>query len=349
MKFAVIAFTGRGGALAVKLCRMLERSGCECTGYIKMKEPPEMPLRPVAVPCAQWAGEMFGKMDALLFIGACGIAVRAIAPWLKSKAADPAVVVLDENGRYVISLLSGHMGGANVLARQIAGITGGEAVITTATDGRGLFSVDSWAKLNDLVIDHLPTAKAVSAALLEGEEVGLSSDFPIASQLPRGIALRPSGPVGIAITLDPRVRPFDTTLHLIPRAVILGIGCRRDILASAVEKAVWESISEAGISLKSIKGVATIDRKAGEPGLLAFCQKWEIPLTAFSAGALLEAPGEFSASPFVERTVGVDNVCERAAALLSGGRLILPKQCRDGVTVAAAMEPVTITFEEAAP
>ncbi|MBC8569292.1 cobalt-precorrin 5A hydrolase [Zongyangia hominis] len=346
MRIAVIAFTARGGKLALRLCKALEEQGHGCAGYIKMKDLPPLPLRPVNAPCAQWAGERFGECDALIFVGACGIAVRAVAPWVKDKARDPAVLVLDEGGKYVISLLSGHLGGANELARLIARITGGEPVITTATDGRGVLAVDRWAQEHGFALGDLKAAKAVSAALLAGKPVGVYSDLPLPLLLPRGMEKAEGGEVGVAFSLDEGVRPFDVTLPLIPRAVILGIGCRRGTQASAVEEAVNAALAEAGVSKKSVCGVATIDLKAGEPGLLCFCESWGVPLTAFSAGELAGVPGEYTASAFVKEMVGVDNVCERAAVLASGGKLLFPKRGMDGVTVAAALQKIEITFEE---
>lgn len=121
----------------------------------------------------QWTGRMFAERGAIIFISACGIAVRAVAPHLKGKERDPAVVALDESGAYVIPLLSGHLGGANALARRTAGITGGKAVITTATDINGVPAIDEWARERCCAIENLSAAKIISASALEGAEVAL--------------------------------------------------------------------------------------------------------------------------------------------------------------------------------
>ena len=131
----------------------------------------------VTPPLAEFAGPVFQASDVLIFVGACGIAVRAIAPHIHDKQTDPAVVSLDELGRFVIPLLSGHIGGANALAVRLAAALGATAVVTTATDVNGRFSVDTWAASQGLFIDDMRAAKAVSAAILEGP-VPLVSDFP---------------------------------------------------------------------------------------------------------------------------------------------------------------------------
>ena len=132
-----------------------------------------------------WTGERFQDSEALIFISATGIAVRAIAPFAKDKFSDPAVVSVDEAGRFAVPLLSGHVGGANDLARRVAALTGGQAAISTATDVNGLFAVDQWARAQNLVLWEREEAKAVSAALLEGKPVAVRSAYPISGTMPR--------------------------------------------------------------------------------------------------------------------------------------------------------------------
>ena len=164
----------------------------------------------------RWAAEAFGSSDALLFIGAVGIAVRAIAPLLRSKTVDPAVVVMDELGRHVIPILSGHIGGANELALEIARRTGAQPVITTATDINGVPAIDVWAKKHDCAIENPQAIKAVSSAVLSG------------------------GQVGVMITERDIKPPFEVTLKLRPRTLVLGAGCRRGTDAAAFERAALD-------------------------------------------------------------------------------------------------------------
>ena len=331
MSVALIAFTRRGAALGRRLADALGGD---------LRVPERLAAALGEAPCgslADWTAQNWHSVSSLVFVGACGIAVRAIAPHVGDKFTDPAVVSVDEAGRFAVPLLSGHVGGANDLARRIAALTGGAAVISTATDVNGLFAVDVWAKERGLAITDRTLARAVSAALLEGEAVGYASDFPI--PCPEG--LRPGkAALGVWVTGRSGGGPFPRTLRLVPKCLALGIGCRRGTSAGAIARAVDAALLGAGYDPLAAAAAATIDLKQEEPGLLAFCQFRGLPLTAYTAGALAAAPGTFTPSDFVRSVTGVDNVCERAAALRSGGgRLVVRKQAGEGVTVAAALLP----------
>ena len=157
---------------------------------------------------------------------------------------DPAVVAVDDRGKFAVSLLSGHLGGANALTREVADILGATPVITTATDGAGCFSVDLWAQAQGLAILGLPAAKMISAALLAGRPVGFHSDFPVAGGLPRGFVRAEGGEVGVCVTAG-RNAPFDTTLRLVPPAVSLGVGCRKGVSAGAIAGALLKRPASA--------------------------------------------------------------------------------------------------------
>ena len=160
--------------------------------------------------------------DGFVFIGAVGIAVRTVSPLLRSKAKDPAVVVLDELGRFAIPVVSGHLGGANRLAAALAAVSGGQPVITTATDLNGLFAVDVWSRKTGCSLVEIHRIKEVSGALLRGEQVGVFSDFPLPQHLPEGLSTG-AARVGICISLDDGKNPFPLTLHAVPRIVVLGV------------------------------------------------------------------------------------------------------------------------------
>ncbi|MDR2490407.1 MAG: precorrin-4 C(11)-methyltransferase [Spirochaetaceae bacterium] len=221
---------------------------------------------------------LWKRARGFLFICAAGIAVRAIAPLLRSKYEDPAVVQCADNGAFVVSLLSGHEGGATELAQTIARMLGTLPVLTTASEA--------------------------SPAVL-------------------------------------------------PRNLILGLGCRRGTGAAALQEAVFSVFADNRLSPLRIKMLATIDLKADEAGLLEFAALLGVPCVFSSAGELAAAAGDFSASEFVEKITGVDNVCERAAVCASGGgRLLVQKQAADGITVAvaeAAAGGITAAIAEAAP
>ena len=295
---------------------------------------------PIPKPSSDFFGERFASDEALIFVSSCGIAVRSIAPHIKSKTTDPAVVAIDETGRFVISLLSGHIGGANALAKRIAEAIAAVPVITTATDANGRFSVDSWAAEHGFAISDMTAAKAVSAAILEGD-VPVKSDFPIKGELPAGLAFS-EGDTGVYITYRTD-EPFKTTLRLIPKCVVLGIGCRRGISKEAIENAVKTVLSVSGIDPRAVISAASIDLKKDEAGLLEFCREAGLPVKFYSAECLNGVQEAVSSSDFVKSVTGVDCVCERAA-LVKAGKLIIKKTAADGVTIAAALVNTEVSF-----
>ena len=189
-----------------------------------------------------WTAEQFPKREALIFIGAAGIAVRAIAPHLRHKAEDPAVLCVDELGAYVIPLLSGHLGGANALAQRLAALTGGEAVITTATDLNGLFAVDLWAKRQNMAVVNPERIKRVSAKLLRGERVRIDCPWPVAGERPHLVEMGNPGDACVCCR-----RTDGNALLLAPRIVTLGIGCRRGTTKEQLELSFARFCDERGL------------------------------------------------------------------------------------------------------
>lgn len=285
---------------------------------------------------ASWTRKHFETDELLIFVGACGIAVRAIAPHVASKTADPAVLVVDETGKYVISLLSGHLGGANAWCSAVASAIGAEPVITTATDRNGVFAVDEWARQQGFAVRNAHRIVEISSALLAGKTVEIQSDFPVCGDLPEGVV---PGEKGFFISCF-----AGEGLRVVPRILTLGVGCRKGIAPEKVEAAYDRMLALSGVCPEAICRICSVDLKAEEPGLIALAEKLRVPFECFSSGQLRQVSGEFSASPFVQSVVGVDNVCERSAVLGSGGKLILKKLVLDGVTMALAMAPCTISF-----
>lgn len=340
MKLAVFAFSRRGRDVARRCSDALAGPGDEVRAYAAQRWAGEG-FQAIAPPLADFTGPVFAWADAMVFVGACGIAVRAIAPHVRDKRTDPAVLAVDELGRFVIPLLSGHIGGANRLALRLSEALGAAAAVTTATDVNRRFSVDEWAARQGLFIDDMSAAKAVSAAILEGD-VPLWSDFPIAGDLPPGVAPGERGPVGICVSWA-RKAPFDRTLLLAPPVLRLGVGCRRGTPASAIAALADQILAEQNVHPAAVETVATIDLKREEPGLLAFCRDRGWPLRCYSAGELAAVEGDFTPSDFVRSVTGVDNVCERAA-LLGAERLLVKKTARDGVTAALALKAWEVRF-----
>ena len=329
---AILSFSARGADTAARVAAALAED------YAVETHAPRGNLK-------ELTASLFPQVEALVFVGACGIAVRAIAPHLVSKTVDPAVLVIDEKGQFVISLLSGHIGGANDLARRLAQALGATPVITTATDVNRRFSADAWAARQGLAIDSMDAAKRFSAEILK-RDLPLFSDFPVEGKLPSGVVMGEGGDCGLAISCRD-VHPFNATLLLIPRLLHVGVGCKRGTAAESIDAAVRAALEGAGLRLEAIKRVTSIDVKKDEEGLRAWADGKSLPLAFFSADELNAVPGEFTASAFVLKTVGVDNVCERAAMASAGegARLIVKKTSLNGVTVAAALEKWSVCFE----
>lgn len=287
--------------------------------------------------------DIWGKYDAIAFICASGIAVRAIAPHIKSKTTDPAVIVIDECGRFVIPILSGHIGGANAIAVRLSEILGAQAAVTTATDIGGHFSPDSFATANGLIITDLIGAKVVASAVLSGERIGLLSEYECIN-IPEEITESADCRIGLYIGTEDKT-PFLVTLKLVPKNIVLGIGCKRGTEFTAIDVLVRMALHNANIPIERIAGISSIDIKKDEQGLLQFCEKYGLELRTYTAQELMETEGDFSSSLFVKKITGVDNVCERSAVKCSGGRLIIRKKAANGVTVAAAEKPLILDFE----
>ena len=334
MRLELTAFTRRGAALAARLAEELTRRGHQaaCT-------------RGPGASAADWTAQAFGRAQGLIFVGAAGIAVRSIAPHLRHKSTDPAVVVVDEGGQFAIPILSGHLGGANDLAREIAALLGGQAVLTTATDVSGVFAVDQWARRQGLFVHNPEQIVEISSALLAGEQVSLWSRWPISGKMPAGLvwAERERADVVVDFGLVPPAAGGPRPLHLCPRTLRLGMGCRKGAALEAIRALALAVLEQAGGPLQAVEAVCTIDLKRDEPGLLAFCGALELPLITYSAGELAQVPGDFTPSPFVETVTGVDNVCERSA-LAEGGVLLVGKTAQNGVTAALAGREPRLTW-----
>lgn len=276
-----------------------------------------------------------------VFIGATGIAVRAIAPLLRGKEVDPAVVVMDQSGKHAVSLIGGHMAGANRLALHLASLLGGEAVISTATDVEGLPAIDSLALESGLRIADVSRVKNVNAAFLRGERVSLSDpeqrldlqgfdDFFSAAASPANADVRVSWQ---AVGAD------DGRLILHPPVLFVGIGCRKNTECEEIIKAISDVFAQNGLALPSLAGLASADIKAEEPGLVSAAKSFGVPFSVYGADRLGASSGP-SFSPKAWEVLGVPGVAEPAALCMAAERgaamLLVPKTRHGAVTVAIA-------------
>lgn len=312
----VIAYTTKGQVLADRICKMnydMAFRGGQVSFSYKQND--------------NQIADCFSDYAAFIFICAAGIAVRKIAPLLKDKLTDPAVLVIDERGQFVIPLLSGHVGGANELAKSIAQALGAIPVITTATDINDMIAVDQMAAANDLSIINRDNIKKVSAGLLKGEaiNVALSDD--------------------VVITADENDID-DQVLGLLYRPLVIGIGCRKDKDFDALETFFLKTLQEYNCDIKSVAAIASIDVKAKEPALLSLSKKYGIVFKTYTASELADVPGDFEVSEFVEKTVGVADVSARSAAACGKrGTFLLKKKKQDGMTISIFEKYRRVTFK----
>lgn len=433
----IISFTSNGDAVARKTAEQLEKENVNITLFPiaeRRKSPSEEDLREnrwnnltndgeivekdetkkgviddakrVSLSVRDIVKSSFDNQIPILFIGAMGICVRLIAPYMKDKLQDIPVLVMDEKGEYIIPVLSGHIGGANHLAEYLAKRMNSTAILTTATDVQGVFAVDVWATEQGLSIVNKDGIQKVSSKLLAGETVKLTVQddrFEIGeSGLPAGIEVvswveyckedeedaeggeyfeirenseksdnsisnarigksptKTYGGADICIMQmdecyyaikekydrDAKEQPVcngrqkHPLLYIAPKRFVIGVGCKRGISEEQLETFIKQIVKNAGINWNEIAAIATVDRKAKEEGLITFCQKNRLPLMTYSAEQLAEVQGDFAESPFVRETVGVDNVCERAAAVYASKqsdewKKVVEKTAKDGMTVA---------------
>lgn len=305
--------------------------------------------------CVSGTGGSDRSCDAIIFVGATGIAVRAIAPFIHGKAVDPAVLVIDEAGRYVISLLSGHLGGANALARTAASLIEAEPIITTATDAESAFAVDTFAKENGFLLTDLRKAKEVSAKVLRGEKLRIYSDIPMERLVQRParheaelVSAQDIDRADIVISYRTHIlKPAEKSsqaigLRLIAKRVHVGLGARKGVTQAEVAAAVATCLEDAGIDPRAVVALASIDLKKQETGILAYSYESGVPFVTYTAEELRTVEGAFAGSSFVQSVTGVANVCERAAAYAAGrsghAEVLVHKTIHGNVTTAVAVE-----------
>ena len=287
IRIAIIALTAPGKILAEKIGGQIF---CMGEDFSSLKN---------------FVAEIFNKFDAIIFICATGIAVRMIAPHIKNKLTDPAIIVIDELGKNVISLLSGHIGGANNLTIDIAEKISANPVITTATDVEQKISADTFANNFGLIPEDKNMIKKINSAILNGEEIFIMAG--------------------------------DCKMKLLARNLIAGIGCRRGVSSEKIFDALKKSCAEINQPVERIKILASVDIKSDEIGLLECAEKISCAIKFFSVAELQAKITEYKLieSEFVKKNIGVGNVCEAAAlCCVENGKFALTKKIFDGVTIA---------------
>jgi cobalt-precorrin 5A hydrolase len=281
---------------------------------------------------------MFKEFEGIVFISSTGIAVRMCAPFIKDKSVDPGIVVIDDLGRYSISLLSGHIGGGNELAKELANYLGCESVITTATDGRGIEAVDVFAKNNNLIIEELRDVKSITARMLKGVKLKLESE--VALNIKYDHIVSENEVAAIFVTSKENINYDKPYCILRPRNLVIGIGCKRGKTEQEILGAVKKVLSENNLSIKSVRAISTVDVKQYEEGIIKAAEVLGCELKIFNRAEIEKVQDVFSKSNFVKETIGVSSVCE-PCAFLGGGELIVRKTAVNGVTVAVSLDTKT--------
>ena len=293
------------------------------------------------------AEKAFSEYDGLVFIMATGIVVRVISPFIKRKDVDPAVVVMDEAGKFAISLLSGHLGGANELAKEIARHTGATPVITTATDVCNKPCAEDIARELECDIENVSGIKVINSAFLHDEQVAINlplekrgilvgcSNFIFFDTLKGLLASGHSARIAITNTVSPNI--VENCLLFRPKNLVVGVGCNRNTSAEEIDDVVSTVLKDAELSKKSIRNLATIDVKKDEEGLLAYAKRTGLTIDLFSKEELEKAKLVTPPSLHVIDAVGVGGVCEPAAMLSARTSNLIVKKVKSGnVTVAVA-------------
>ena len=295
----------------------------------------------------------FHQYTGHIFIMSTGIVVRVIAPLIRHKTEDPAVVVVDDRGIHAISLLSGHLGGANELAQKIAGLLGANPVITTATDVNKVPAIDVLAKEKSLFIENPQAIKAVNMALLKGEKIHVHDPFSFLAKCLPNPEPRTYGGIKKYFEKDCRDKEFERvpgvyvddvkaelparTLILRPASLVAGIGCNRNTGMEEMKALLQDVLETNNLASSSLKCMASIDVKADEPGLIALAENLGLTVIFFTRQELNQVKGIKNPSTIVEKHVGVKSVCEAAAIQAAqNGTLIVPKQTTQNVTIAIA-------------
>ncbi|MBI2160284.1 MAG: cobalt-precorrin 5A hydrolase [candidate division NC10 bacterium] len=352
MTLAVLTVTKQGIALGDRILAAEPQSVL----YVPAKyglEPSDR-IRVFPGQLAPLLAEIYGSYDGFVFLMATGIVVRMIAEHIKDKRYDPAVVVMDITGRFAISLVSGHLGGANALTRRLAEITGATPVITTGTDVNETIAPDVIAMEIGGEVDDFEVMKKVSAALVDGNATGvvdLSGVDPpsLRGPLKGNVKIFPTVDVlrdskvaaGIVITnrlldLSGLRRPV---VVLRPKNLVVGVGCNRGTTADEIVEAIERVLREHGFALKSVRTLATVDAKRDETGLVEAARRLGLPLAFCDKATLNAVPDVPNRSEAPMKFVGVQGVAEPSALAVSSGRLVVEKVKSGNVTVAVAECP----------
>ena len=315
----IFSFTEKGSEWNKTLLDWRISLGDSCKGYTVSRYAKKYGLAELPADWKDEIGRGWGE-TIYMFIGATGIAIRAVAPFVKDKFADSPVLSMDEKGQFILPLLSGHIGGAVELAKEIGKYISAQPVITTATDVENVFAVDVYAKKKGLCLDDREKAREISAMALDGT-------LDLKTQVKE------------VDTFPPMELREKDCIYLAPKNIYVGIGCKKGIYGEHLRKMLHKVLDRLDLKEVQICEIGSIDLKAEEPGILELKRELGVPFRTFSAGELSRVETVSQGSDFVKKVTGVDNVCERAAKLLCpNGNMLQPKMTMEGCTFAIVQD-----------
>jgi len=327
LKIAIITITEDAQKLAIKLAEDLKQ------------DPEVISVKIFNKGVKKALKNVFSEYDCILGIMAAGIMVRSTCLLIKNKMEDPAVLVMDDRGKHVISLLSGHYGEANKIALKISQISGAEPVITTSTDVHGKIGIDSLARKYYLDIEDVSKIKTINSGLIDDKEINLcvpeKYEFIFRDPL-----VKESYNWCKSLNNELKVVYEENSVTLKPKKLVFGIGARKNISKSKVQSAVFEAVKSLNLSPERIDSFATAEIKKEELGIVKTALDLEVPLEIVAVNHIksLKHP-DCSHSELVKEKFGIGGVCEPAALITAGknSRLVFKKTFYNGVTVAVAV------------
>lgn len=361
--YAIYVITKHGLEISAKIRAALPDADL----YVSPKQIANAPddARELSLPMGPTLRETFDQYNCHIHIISVGAVVRMIKDLLVNKKTDPAIVCVDDAARFAICVLSGHVGRGNFFTQRIAESIEATPVITTASDVRGTLTVDILGRDLGWVLDDLDRNVTRGCAAVVNEtrvalvqETGEPEFWPLEKTLPPGVeysttleAVRPDEYEILLIVSDREFAQsypahFENSVIMRPKSLVLGLGCDRDTPFEIIERGVLHHLSAAGLSLKSVKSIASIDKKADEPGLIALSEKYGWPFQFYPAAQLDVVPGIENPSDVVKKHVGTVAVAEPACLLAAGAeKLLIPKQSykepadKHNMTIAIARIP----------
>lgn len=337
---AIVSLTQGGADLSMELKRIFPQAVCfgkygEADGII-----------PIDKPFKDWLKNEFDRYSQWIFVMATGIVVRSVSGLLVHKSQDPAVVVMDEKGEFAISLISGHLGGANQLARRIAEAICATPVITTSSDVQGLMAVDELANDLGAALFDFDAALLVTADLVNGKSVGLWAEAPI--PLPKGYKgywgkagwhcmegdLRTKKLASFVCVSDQKISSDFSYVQVYPQQLVIGIGCKKNTAAETIRAGIQEMVEEEGYSIHAVGLLASAWIKFEETGIRRVASDLKIRFSAYNREPILAVSHQFEGSAFVETTIGVPCVSEPCGFLASDcGECLVPVVKKNGMAL----------------